>query len=54
MYGSHKFGSHTLEFFYYFFHGSPKVCEPVDHGSYITQAPNQVFRKLKFKHKIYR
>jgi hypothetical protein len=39
-------------FFNYFFHGSPKVnsspkvCEPVNHGSHITQAPNQIFRKL--------
>jgi hypothetical protein len=38
---------HKLWNFYKFFfhgspktHGSPKVCEPVNHGSHITHAPN--------------
>jgi hypothetical protein len=46
---------HTLwNFFKKFFHGSPnghgshKVCEPVNHGSHVTQAPRKNLSLLEW------
>jgi len=45
---------HTLWNFSNFFfhgspitHGSPKVCEPVNHGSHVTHAPNKIHQTNK-------